>query len=93
LKPGWANSSKDYLKKTHHKTKKKKKKPITKIGLVEWLKVKALLSSPSTAKKKRKRKRKQGWTGAPVVHTYNPSYLKGGDWEDGSSRSAWAKSS
>jgi hypothetical protein len=25
-------------------------KPITKIGLVEWLKVKALSSSPSTAK-------------------------------------------
>jgi hypothetical protein len=58
LKPGWANSSKDYLKKTHHKTKKKKKKPITKIGLVEWLKVKALLSSPSTAKKKKKKKKK-----------------------------------
>jgi hypothetical protein len=28
------------------------KKPFTKIGLVEWLKVKALSSSPSTAKKK-----------------------------------------
>jgi hypothetical protein len=27
------------------------KKPFTKIGLVEWLKVKALSSSPSTAKK------------------------------------------
>jgi hypothetical protein len=27
-------------------------KPFTKIGLVEWLKVKALSSSPSTAKKK-----------------------------------------
>jgi hypothetical protein len=26
-------------------------KPFTKIGLVEWLKVKALSSSPSTAKK------------------------------------------
>jgi hypothetical protein len=26
-------------------------KPSTKIGLVEWLKVKALSSSPSTAKK------------------------------------------
>jgi hypothetical protein len=25
-------------------------KPVTKIGLVEWLKVKALSSSPSTAK-------------------------------------------
>jgi hypothetical protein len=30
------------------------KKPFTKIGLVEWLKVKALSSSPSTAKKKKK---------------------------------------
>jgi hypothetical protein len=28
-------------------------KPFTKIGLVEWLKVKALNSSPSTEKKKR----------------------------------------
>jgi hypothetical protein len=27
-------------------------KPFTKIGLVEWLKVKALSSSPSTTKKK-----------------------------------------
>jgi hypothetical protein len=31
-------------------------KPFTKIELVEWLKVKALSSSPSTAKKKKKRK-------------------------------------
>jgi hypothetical protein len=30
-------------------------KPFTKIGLVEWLKVKALSSSPSTAKQKRKK--------------------------------------
>jgi hypothetical protein len=29
------------------------KKPITKIGLVKWLKVKALSLSPNTAKKKR----------------------------------------
>jgi ribosomal protein S21 len=29
------------------------KKAITKIGLVEWLKVKALSSSPSTVKKKK----------------------------------------
>jgi hypothetical protein len=28
-------------------------KPFTKIGLMEWLKVKALSSNPSTAKKKR----------------------------------------
>jgi hypothetical protein len=39
-KPAWANSSeRPYLK-----------KPFTKTGLVEWLKVKTLSSSPSTAK-------------------------------------------
>jgi hypothetical protein len=31
------------------------KKPFTKMGLVEWLKVQALSSSPSTAKKKKKK--------------------------------------
>jgi hypothetical protein len=31
------------------------KKPFTKIGLVEWLKVKALSSSPSTTTKKKKK--------------------------------------
>jgi hypothetical protein len=38
------------------------KKPFTKIGLVEWLKVKTLSSSPSTTKKKKKsaRNRKSG---------------------------------
>jgi hypothetical protein len=30
-------------------------KPFTKIGLAEWLKIKAPSSSPSTAKKKKKR--------------------------------------
>jgi hypothetical protein len=30
-------------------------KTFTKLGLVEWLKVKALSSSPSTAKKKKKK--------------------------------------
>jgi hypothetical protein len=30
-------------------------KPFTKIGLVKWLEVKALSSSPSTAKKKKKK--------------------------------------
>jgi hypothetical protein len=35
------------------------KKPFIKIGLAEWLKVKALSSSPSTAKKKKKRKEKK----------------------------------
>jgi hypothetical protein len=44
-KPAWVNSStKTYLE-----------KPFTKIGLVEWLKVKAMSSSPSTAKKKKKK--------------------------------------
>jgi hypothetical protein len=32
-------------------------KPFTKIGLVEWLKVKALSSSPSTIKNKNKNKK------------------------------------
>jgi hypothetical protein len=41
LKPAWANSSEDLIsEKTHHKK-----------GLVEFLKVKTLSSSPSTAKK------------------------------------------
>jgi ribosomal protein S21 len=31
------------------------KKPFTKIGLVEWLKMQALSSSPSTAKKRKER--------------------------------------
>jgi hypothetical protein len=34
-------------------------KPFTKIGLVEWLKVKAMSSSPSTEKDKKKKKKKQ----------------------------------
>jgi hypothetical protein len=37
-KPAWANSLRDPIS----------KKPLTKIGLVEWLKVKALSSNPST---------------------------------------------
>jgi hypothetical protein len=42
LKLAWTNSStRPYLK-----------KPFTKIGLVEWLKVKVLSLSPSTTKKK-----------------------------------------
>jgi hypothetical protein len=45
LKPAQANSSvRPYLK-----------KPFTKIGLVEWLKMKTLSSSPSSAKKKKKK--------------------------------------
>jgi hypothetical protein len=46
LKPAQANSSaRPYLQ-----------KPVTKIELVEWLKVKALRSNPSTAKKKKEKK-------------------------------------
>jgi hypothetical protein len=44
LKPVWANSSKGLISKI----------PITKIGLVEWLKVKALSSNPRTTQKKKK---------------------------------------
>jgi hypothetical protein len=46
LKPAWANSSSRlYLDKT-----------FTKIGLAEWLKVKALTPSPSTEKNKNKKR-------------------------------------
>jgi hypothetical protein len=48
LKPAWANSPRDPIS----------KKPIRKIGLVEWLKVKALSSSPRTSKKKERKKPK-----------------------------------
>jgi hypothetical protein len=48
-KPSWANSSQDPIS---------KKKKITKIGLVEWLKVKALSSNPSTTKNIRHAKNK-----------------------------------
>jgi hypothetical protein len=44
-KPAWANNWQDPIS----------KKPFTKIGLVDWLKAKALSSSSSTAKKKKNR--------------------------------------
>jgi hypothetical protein len=44
LKPARANSSRDSISKI----------PITKKGLVEWLKVKTLSSNPSLQKKKKK---------------------------------------
>jgi hypothetical protein len=44
LKPAQANSSRDPILKN----------PSQKIGVVEWLKVKALSSNPSTAKKKKR---------------------------------------
>jgi hypothetical protein len=47
LKPARANSSsRPYLE-----------KPFTKIGLVDWLKVKVMSSNPSTTKKKKKKER------------------------------------
>jgi hypothetical protein len=49
LRPAWANSSaRPYLKKL-----------FTKIGLVEWLKVKALSLSPSTVKQEEERKERK----------------------------------
>jgi hypothetical protein len=47
LKPAQANGSRDPISKN----------PSQKIGLVEWLKVKALSSSLSSAKKKKKKKK------------------------------------
>jgi hypothetical protein len=43
------------------------KKPFTKIGLVAWLKVKALSSNPSTAKKK-KRERDLEYSGTQTLY-------------------------
>jgi hypothetical protein len=43
LEPAQANSTQDLIS----------KKPITKKGLVQWLKVKALSSKPRTAKRKK----------------------------------------
>jgi hypothetical protein len=50
LKPAQANRSKDPISIN----------PSQKIGLVEWLKVKALNSSPSTTKKKKKKYQHMG---------------------------------
>jgi hypothetical protein len=50
------------------------KTPITGKGLVEWLKVLALISNPSTTKKKKKKKKWQHQLGS-LDHTCNPSYL------------------
>jgi hypothetical protein len=51
-KPAQAKSSRDPVEIGFYE------KPFTKIGLVEWLKVKALSSSPSTAKTKQTNKQK-----------------------------------
>jgi hypothetical protein len=48
-------------------------KPFTKIGLVEWLKVKALSSSPSTAKKQNKTNPESK---VDVTHAAQPPYTK-----------------
>jgi hypothetical protein len=50
LKPAQATSSRDPIL----------KKPFTNIGLVEWLKAKALSSSPNTTKRKKEEKNHQG---------------------------------
>jgi hypothetical protein len=68
-----------------------RKKPITKIGLVEWLKVQALSSNPSMAKKKkefeknpifnlrmimnREMIKNQTIWASTAAHTSHPSYL------------------
>jgi hypothetical protein len=52
---------------------------------VEWLKVKALSSNPSTTKQKRRRRKNEL---GKVVHTCNPSTLEA-ETEDVSSRQAW----
>jgi hypothetical protein len=64
------------------------KKPSTKIGLVEWLKVKVLNSSPSAAKKKKKernkeRKRKEKKSKEPVgtLCWYDPLLSAPRRWE------------
>jgi hypothetical protein len=53
------------------------KKPFTKIGLVAWLKVKALSSNPSTAKKK-KRERDLEYSGTQTF--YDASTRRSGCW-------------
>jgi hypothetical protein len=63
-KPAQANSSvRLYLE-----------KPFTKIGLVEWLKVKALNSGPSAEKKKKKKKPHEGNVSA--YHGVREAHLK-----------------
>jgi hypothetical protein len=52
------------------------KKSVTKIGLAEWLKVKALGSSPSITKKKKKKKKKRKGAGPSPLHGHAPSDLK-----------------
>jgi hypothetical protein len=61
-KPAWTNSSQDTIS----------KKPFTKIGLVEWLKVKALSSSPSTAKKQKGKKETKNY----VISMYENVIMK-----------------
>jgi hypothetical protein len=71
-------------------------KPFTKIGLVEWVKAKALSSSPSTTKKKKtkfevslgcivkpclQKKKKKATKPGVVVHSCSSSYLGSGDLE------------
>jgi hypothetical protein len=60
LKPAQANSLQDPIL----------KKPFTKTGLVEWLKVKALSSSPSTPLKKKETKKLWAFSQALMAHAY-----------------------
>jgi hypothetical protein len=60
LKPAQGNSSQDPIS--------KKKRSITKKGLVEWLKVEALSSNTCTVKKKKKKKKSDPNLGM-VAHT------------------------
>jgi hypothetical protein len=56
VKPACANSlARPYLE-----------KPFTTIGLMEWLKVKALSSRPSTTKKKKKKEKKRKQCGVDI---------------------------
>jgi hypothetical protein len=70
LKPAWANSSRDPILKNPSQKK---------IGLVEWLRVKALSSSPRTAKKKKKKlniliHRKHSCPGTKVQGIYKNAF-------------------
>jgi hypothetical protein len=51
------------------------KKPITKKGLVEWLKVKALSSSPGTTKKERKKERKSKTSSIQLLKLFKNAIL------------------
>jgi hypothetical protein len=87
-KPACANSARDHIL----------KKPITNIELVEWLKVKALSSNPSTTKNKNKKtpvlpKKKERKKMGAEVHVCYSSYSGGRDQVHNSWKPAHANSS